>query len=123
MVGNAGLGKALIIIGLANAISVLTSISLSAIETNLKVKVGAPIMSSKIQIKAFLQKIRASLRNRPVQKKRKVRIMRISQINRYNTRPLLITLHYLVFCHLDNSFIVLSSDFPDDLHLLSDESL
>lgn len=42
MVGNAGLGKALIIIGLANAISVLTSISLSAIATNLKVKVGGP---------------------------------------------------------------------------------
>jgi hypothetical protein len=42
VVGNAGLGKALIIIGLANAISVLTSISLSAIATNLKVKVGGP---------------------------------------------------------------------------------
>jgi amino acid transporter len=42
VVGNVGLGKALIIIGLANAISVLTSISLSAIATNLKVKVGGP---------------------------------------------------------------------------------
>jgi len=42
VVGNAGLSKALIIIGLANLISVLTSFSLSAIATNLKVKVGGP---------------------------------------------------------------------------------
>jgi amino acid transporter len=42
VVGNAGLGRALLIIGLANAISVLTTISLSAIATNLKVKVGGP---------------------------------------------------------------------------------
>jgi amino acid transporter len=40
VVGNAGLGRALIIIGLANAISVLTSFSLSAIVTNMKVKGG-----------------------------------------------------------------------------------
>ena len=40
VVGNAGFGRALIIIGLANVISVLTSISLSAIATNLKVKGG-----------------------------------------------------------------------------------
>jgi amino acid transporter len=40
VVGSAGLSRALIIIGLANAISVLTSISLSAIATNLKVKKG-----------------------------------------------------------------------------------
>lgn len=40
VVGNAGLGQALMIIGLANAISVLTSVSLSAIATNLKVKGG-----------------------------------------------------------------------------------
>jgi amino acid transporter len=40
VVGNAGLGKALIIIGLANAISVLTSISLAAVATNLRVKGG-----------------------------------------------------------------------------------
>ncbi len=40
VVGSAGLGRALIIIGLANAISVLTSVSLSAIATNLKVKGG-----------------------------------------------------------------------------------
>ncbi len=40
VVGNAGLGRALIIIGLANTISVLTSISLAAISTNLKVKGG-----------------------------------------------------------------------------------
>jgi len=40
VVGNGGLGRALIIIGLANAISVLTSVSLSAIATNLKVKGG-----------------------------------------------------------------------------------
>ena len=40
VVGNAGLGRALLIICLANIISVLTSISLAAIATNLKVKVG-----------------------------------------------------------------------------------
>lgn len=40
VVGNAGLSRALAIIGLANAISVLTSISLSAIATNLRVKGG-----------------------------------------------------------------------------------
>ncbi len=40
VVGHAGLARALIIIGLANAISVLTSFSLSAIATNLKVKGG-----------------------------------------------------------------------------------
>lgn len=40
VVGSAGLGKALIIIGLANMISVLTSMSLSAVATNLKVKGG-----------------------------------------------------------------------------------
>ncbi len=40
VVGNAGLGKALIILVLANTISVLTSISLSAVATNLKVKGG-----------------------------------------------------------------------------------
>jgi amino acid transporter len=40
VVGNAGLFKALIIIGVANLISVLTSISLSAIATNLRVKGG-----------------------------------------------------------------------------------
>ncbi len=40
VVGSAGLGKALIIIALANAISVLTSISLSAVATNLKVRGG-----------------------------------------------------------------------------------
>jgi amino acid transporter len=40
VVGNAGLGRAFIIIGLANAISVLTTVSLSAIATNLKVKGG-----------------------------------------------------------------------------------
>ena len=40
VVGNAGLGRALVIIGLANGISVLTSISLAAISTNLKVKGG-----------------------------------------------------------------------------------
>ncbi len=42
VVGNAGLGRALVIIGLANLISILTSFSLSAIATNLKVKVGGP---------------------------------------------------------------------------------
>ncbi len=40
VVGNAGLGRALIMIGLANAISILTSVSLSAIATNLRVKGG-----------------------------------------------------------------------------------
>ena len=40
VVGSAGLGGALLIIGLANAISVLTSFSLSAIATNLRVKGG-----------------------------------------------------------------------------------
>ncbi|MGD9125204.1 MAG: amino acid permease, partial [Desulfarculaceae bacterium] len=40
VVGSAGLSRALIIIALANAISVLTSVSLSAISTNLKVKGG-----------------------------------------------------------------------------------
>ncbi len=40
VVGNAGLMKALVIIAIANAISVLTSVSLSAVATNLKVKGG-----------------------------------------------------------------------------------
>ncbi|MDY7032484.1 MAG: amino acid permease, partial [Thermodesulfobacteriota bacterium] len=40
VVGNAGLFRALIIIVLANAISILTSFSLAAISTNLKVKRG-----------------------------------------------------------------------------------
>ncbi len=40
VVGNAGLGLALLILLLANGISVLTSVSLSAIATNLKVKGG-----------------------------------------------------------------------------------
>ena len=40
VVGSAGLGRALIIIAMANGISVLTSISLSAIATNIKVKGG-----------------------------------------------------------------------------------
>jgi len=40
VVGAAGLGPALIIIALANLISVLTSISLSAVATNLKVRGG-----------------------------------------------------------------------------------
>lgn len=40
VVGSAGFGRALLIIGLANVISVLTSVSLSAIATNLKVKGG-----------------------------------------------------------------------------------
>lgn len=35
VVGNAGLGKALLILALANGISVLTTFSLSAIATNL----------------------------------------------------------------------------------------
>lgn len=40
VVGNAGLGRALLILLMANAISVLTTISLSAVATNLKVKGG-----------------------------------------------------------------------------------
>lgn len=40
IVGGAGLERALLIIGLANVISVLTSISLAAVATNLKVKGG-----------------------------------------------------------------------------------
>ncbi len=40
VVGQVGIGKALVIILMANAISVLTSISLSAIATNLRVKGG-----------------------------------------------------------------------------------
>ena len=40
VVGNAGLGQALLILLLANGISVLTSVSLAAIATNLKVKGG-----------------------------------------------------------------------------------
>jgi amino acid transporter len=40
VVGNAGLARALIILALANAISMLTTFSLSAIATNLKVKGG-----------------------------------------------------------------------------------
>ena len=40
VVGNAGLGPALLILLLANGISVLTSVSMSAIATNLKVKGG-----------------------------------------------------------------------------------
>lgn len=40
VVGEAGLGRALIIITLANMISILTSLSLSAIATNLRVKGG-----------------------------------------------------------------------------------
>ncbi|MGD2268761.1 MAG: amino acid permease [Desulfobacterales bacterium] len=40
VVGNAGLGRTLIILLVANSISVLTSVSLSAIATNLKVKGG-----------------------------------------------------------------------------------
>ncbi len=40
VVGNAGLTRALIIVALANGISVLTTFSLSAIATNLKVKGG-----------------------------------------------------------------------------------
>jgi amino acid transporter len=42
VVGNAGLGRTLVIVALANAISVLTSVSLSAIATNLRVKGGGP---------------------------------------------------------------------------------
>ena len=40
VVGSAGLGRALVILLIANAISVLTSLSLSAISTNIRVKVG-----------------------------------------------------------------------------------
>ena len=40
VVGSAGLGPALLILCLANGISILTSVSLSAIATNLKVKGG-----------------------------------------------------------------------------------
>ncbi len=40
VVGNAGLGRTLLILLLANGISVLTTVSLSAIATNLKVKGG-----------------------------------------------------------------------------------
>ena len=40
VVGTGGLGEALIIILLANAISILTSVSLAAVATNLKVKGG-----------------------------------------------------------------------------------
>jgi hypothetical protein len=40
VVGSAGLGRALLIIGLANLISVLTSFSLATIATNLRVKGG-----------------------------------------------------------------------------------
>ncbi len=40
VVGSAGLGRALLILCMANGISVLTSVSLSAIATNLKVKGG-----------------------------------------------------------------------------------
>ena len=47
MVGNAGLALALIMISLANAISVLTGISLAAIFTNLKVKGGGDYLISR----------------------------------------------------------------------------
>ncbi|MDH4308720.1 MAG: amino acid permease [Acidimicrobiia bacterium] len=40
VVGNAGLGKALVVIGMATAVSLLTSISLAAIATNMTVKGG-----------------------------------------------------------------------------------
>jgi len=40
VVGSTGLGRALLIIGLANVITVLTTISLAAVATNLKVKGG-----------------------------------------------------------------------------------
>ena len=40
VVGNAGLARAMMILALANGISVLTTFSLSAIATNLKVKGG-----------------------------------------------------------------------------------
>ena len=40
VVGSAGLGRALIIIAVANIISILTSLSLAAIATNMYTKVG-----------------------------------------------------------------------------------
>lgn len=40
VVGSAGLGRSLLIIALANSISIITSISLSAVATNLKVREG-----------------------------------------------------------------------------------
>jgi len=40
VVGGAGLGRALVILAIANAISILTSLSLSAVATNLRVKRG-----------------------------------------------------------------------------------
>ena len=40
VVGSAGLARALLILALANIISVLTSVSLSAVATNFKVKGG-----------------------------------------------------------------------------------
>ncbi len=40
VVGSAGLAQALVILGIAHAISIVTSISLSAIATNLRMKVG-----------------------------------------------------------------------------------
>ena len=40
VVGAAGLGRALLILAVANAISILTSLSLSAVATNLRVKRG-----------------------------------------------------------------------------------
>ena len=40
VMGAAGTARALVIIGMANVISVLTSVSLSAVATNLKVKGG-----------------------------------------------------------------------------------
>ena len=40
VIGNAGLARALVIIALANGISVLTSVSLSAVATNIKVRGG-----------------------------------------------------------------------------------
>ena len=40
VVGNAGLGRALIIILIANTISILTSLSMAAVATNIRVKVG-----------------------------------------------------------------------------------
>lgn len=42
VIGGAGLGGALIIVALANSISIITSLSLAAISTNLKVKGGGP---------------------------------------------------------------------------------
>lgn len=40
VVGNAGLGRAIVIILIANAISILTSLSMAAVATNIHVKVG-----------------------------------------------------------------------------------